>query len=104
MDISYLIMGIFFILLGFAIKHFKFYFLIAGYNTMNKEEKAKVNIEKVATLMRNVLVFLGLTMVILGFASSLMENPGIVSYIYIPIVLGSVIYLLVKSNSSAYKK
>jgi predicted tellurium resistance membrane protein TerC len=104
METSYIYVGIFLILLGIAIKYFKLYFLIAGYNTMSKADKEKVNIEKVATLLRNVLVFIGTTMIILGFASSNMENPEIADYLFFTIAIGSIIYLLVKSNSKAYKK
>ncbi len=104
METSYIYIGIFLILLGIVIKHFKLYFLIAGYNTMGKADKEKVNIEKVATLLRNVLVFMGLSIIFLGFAGSYMENPEIASYTFFPIVIGSVIFLLVKSNSKSYKK
>ncbi len=71
---------------------------------MNKVEKEKVNIEKVATLFRNVLVFMGMSIILLGFASPYMENPEVIRYLFFPIVIGSVIYLVVKSNSKAYKK
>ncbi|SRX52380.1 DUF3784 domain-containing protein [Aequorivita sp. CIP111184] len=104
METSYIYVGIFLILLGILIKHFKLYFLIAGYNTMSKVEKEKVKIEKVAVLLRNVLVIIGLSMILLGFANSNMENPQIANYLFFPIVIGSVIYLLVKSNSKAFKK
>jgi len=46
------IVAFIFILLGIVIKHGKMYFLIAGYNTMSKEEKAKYDIEGIATLFR----------------------------------------------------
>lgn len=104
METSYIYVGIFLILLGILIKHFKLYFLIAGYNTMSKAEKEKVKIEKVAVLLRNVLIIIGLSMILLGFANSYMENPQVANYLFFPIVIGSVIYLLVKSNSKAYKK
>lgn len=104
METSYVFLGIFFIVLGIVVKHFKLYFLIAGYNTMSPEEKKKVNIEKVATLMRNVFLFMGLSIILLEFASNYFENSEISSYLFFPIVFGSVIFLLIKSNSSEYKK
>lgn len=85
METSYIYIGLFLILLGIVVKHFKLYFLIAGYNTMGKADQKKVNIEKVATLLRNVLIFMGTSMILLGFASSYMENPEIASYIFLPI-------------------
>ena len=39
-----LITAILFIVFGILIKYGKMYFLIAGYNTMSKEEKEKYNI------------------------------------------------------------
>lgn len=104
METSYIYIGIFLILLGIVVKHFKLYFLIAGYNTMSKTEKEKVKIEKVATLMRNVLAFMGIATIAMGFANSYFENPEIVNYIFFPIIIGSVVFLLIKSNSSEYKK
>ena len=101
---SFIYIGIFLILLGIVIKHFKLYFLIAGYNTMSKAAKKNVNIEKVATLLRNVLFFMGLSIILLGVASPYLENPEIASCIFFPIVIGSVIFLLFKSNSKTYKK
>jgi hypothetical protein len=41
---------IIFILLGILIKYGKMYFLIAGYNTMSKAEKEKVDIKGIATV------------------------------------------------------
>lgn len=104
MDTSFLLIGISIILLGIAVKHFKLYFLIAGYNTMSKEDKEKVNIEKVAALLRNVLIIIGLAIILLGVAYSYLENPEIANYIFYAVIFGSVIYLLIKSNSKAYKK
>lgn len=46
-----LIMAIFFIICGLLIHKFKLYWLIAGYNTMNKEEKSKVDIKGLARSM-----------------------------------------------------
>ncbi|HKM17141.1 MAG: DUF3784 domain-containing protein [Firmicutes bacterium] len=47
----WLLVGITFIFMGIAVHVFKWYFLIAGYNTLPKEEKAKVDIESVARLV-----------------------------------------------------
>jgi hypothetical protein len=104
MEVSNLFIGVFLIIVGVVVKHFKLYFLIAGYNTMSEADKEKVNIEKVATLLRNVMVFMGLALILLGLASSYNDKPEIADYLFFPIVIGSVIYLIVKSNSKAYKK
>ena len=74
----YIIIGLIFIGLGLAVGKFKWYFLIAGYNTMSERKRASVDIEGVARLMAayaytnggflimmGVLHALGLRMVIL---------------------------------------
>jgi hypothetical protein len=104
MEVSNLLIGVFLIILGVVVKHFKLYFLIAGYNTMSEADKEKVDIERVATLLRNVMVFMGLALILLGLASSYMDTPEIADYLFFPIIIGGVIYLIVKSNSKAYKK
>ena len=45
-----IVTAIIFIVLGILIKYGKMYFLIAGYNTMPREEKEKYNIAGIATL------------------------------------------------------
>ena len=104
METSNIFIGIFLIILGVVVKHFKLYFLIAGYNTLSKADKEKVNIEKVATLLRNVMIFMGSSLILLGLTTTYTQNIEIVDYLFFPIVVGSVIYLIVKSNSKAYKK
>ena len=46
-----------FVLLGILIKYGKMNFLIAGYNTMSKEERDKVDIKKLANLFKNTMFF-----------------------------------------------
>ncbi|AFL82764.1 hypothetical protein Belba_0093 [Belliella baltica DSM 15883] len=50
--------GLFLIGLGFLVKAFPN--LIAGYNTMSQKQKENVDIEGLATFMRNALLFLRL--------------------------------------------
>jgi len=63
MDILFIITGFILILIGIAVKHFKLYDLIAGYNTMPSSEKAKFDIESFAFLMRNAFVTMGLIII-----------------------------------------
>ena len=58
--------AIIFIVLGILIKYGKMYFLIAGYNTMSKEEKSKYDIEGIATIFRNTMFGMAL-IVITGY-------------------------------------
>lgn len=93
-----------FIVLGIAIKYGKMHFLMAGYNTMSKEDKAKYDIEGISSVFRNVMFGMALIM-ILGFGFSyLTENAQIEKYaFYTALVLG-IPYLLIKSNSKEFKK
>lgn len=63
MEILFLIVGLFMIGSGFLVKSNPN--LIAGYNTMSKEEKKNVDIEGLSTYICNGLITIGLT-VILG--------------------------------------
>ncbi len=47
--------GALFILLAFGIKYFKWYFLIAGYNTMSKAQKDNVDIKGLGNLIGNFM-------------------------------------------------
>lgn len=80
------------------------YFLIAGYNTMSKEEKEKYNIEGIATVFRNV-IFLMALFIIAGYVlAKLLENPNIQNYVFWSTMIIGIPYLLIKSNSKRYKK
>lgn len=56
--------GFILIICGLLVKPFPN--LIAGYNTMNKEEKAKIDIDKLSSYMRKYLVIIGCTSIIVG--------------------------------------
>jgi len=58
MDFNYLIIGGVLIVLGFLVKRYPN--LIAGYNTLPKKDKDKINIKRLSSLMRNMLIILGL--------------------------------------------
>lgn len=55
MYILYIMAGIFFIV-GIGIRYFRWYFLIAGYNTMSEEKKKNVDIEALGKLMGNFVL------------------------------------------------
>ena len=50
-----LVVGLLFALLGVLIRHFKWYSLISGYNTMSGERKKQVDIEALGNFMGNCL-------------------------------------------------
>ncbi len=98
-----LLTALIFIVLGIVIKYGKFYDLIAGYNTLSKEEKATYNIEKIAALFRNVMFFMA-AIILIGYAvSKWLENEQIALYTICIATLLGIPYLLIKSNSKAYK-
>ena len=99
-----IIIGLIFIVIGVAIKYGKFYNLMAGYNTMTEEEKAKYNIEKVANLFMFSMIYMG---IVIGVGAIVqkwfaIENAEEIS-LWVSLITG-LSYLLIRSNSKAYKK
>ena len=93
----------FYVILGVLIKYGKMHFLIAGYNTMSKEEQAKYDIEGIASLFRNVMFVMAL-IIVLGYVAQRwfnIENGEWIAF-FASILLG-IPYLLIGSNSDKYK-
>ena len=98
-----LIVAAIFIVIGVFIKNFKLYFLIAGYNTMSKEDQEKYNIVGIATVFRNAMFSMALLMILGVIFSKWLDQPKVEIYVvFISIVIG-LPYLLIASNSSKYK-
>ncbi len=96
--------AILFIVLGILIKYGKMYWLIAGYNTMPKEEKENYNIEGIANVFRNAMFGMALIIIVGFFIAKLTENPNIQYYAFgISMIIG-IPYLLIQSNSKKHKK
>ncbi|MEM7769739.1 MAG: DUF3784 domain-containing protein [Cyanobacteria bacterium P01_A01_bin.37] len=95
--------AILFIVLGILIKYFKMYFLIAGYNTMSKEEKAKYDIDGLASVFRNAMFGMALINIAGHYSSIWFENPEIASYSMYGAILIGLPYLLLKSNADKFK-
>ncbi|WP_281323555.1 DUF3784 domain-containing protein [Flavobacterium aestivum] len=79
------------------------YFLIAGYNTMSKEEKDKFDIEGIATLFRNVMFGMALVMIAGYFIANKLKDPNIENIAFFVALLIGIPYLVIKSNSKKYK-
>lgn len=62
-----IVTALIFVFSGILVKNFKMYNLLAGYNTMPKEEKDKYNIEVIATAVRNIMFGMALV-TIAGYA------------------------------------
>ncbi|MFT7344650.1 MAG: undecaprenyl pyrophosphate phosphatase UppP [Lentimonas sp.] len=99
-----IIVAIVFVVMGILIKYAKLYSLIAGYKTMSDEEKEKVDIKGIAELMKNVL-FAMAVIVLAGiyFAKKAGEPNLEIMFLITSLVIG-VPYLIIKLNSSRYKK
>ena len=95
--------AILFIVLGILIKYGKMYFLIAGYNTMPKEEKATYNIEGIATVFRNAMFGMAFIIIAGYFIAEWTENPNIQNYAFYSSIIIGIPYLLIQSNSKKYK-
>ncbi len=91
---TYLYYGIGIIVLGFLLKRVPI--LIAGYNTMTKEQKKNVDIKGFSTFLRNVFIVMGLSVIIFCFLLSWNWAFGI-------ILFGGVIYLLIGGQKYSLK-
>lgn len=98
-----IVTAIIFIVLGILIKYGKMYFLIAGYNTMPREDKEKYNIAGIATLFGNVMFGMALIIITSYLITDLTENPNIQHYAFWASLIIGIPYLLIKSNSKKYK-
>jgi len=91
------------ILIGVLVKYGKMYFLIAGYNSMSADKKTEFDIEKIATVLKNVLFGMALLIIIGYFVSKALEIQMIENIALFGAILIGIPYLLVKSNSDKYK-
>ena len=96
--------AILFIVLGILVKYGKMYWLIAGYNTMPKEEKEKYNIERIANVFRNVMFGMALIIISGYLIAKLTENLNIQNYAFWVSMIVGMPYLLIESNSKKSKK
>ncbi len=62
MDLLNLLVGLFMIGTGFAVKSMPM--LIAGYNTMTKDKRANVDIDGLSTFMRNGFIAIGILIIV----------------------------------------
>lgn len=93
-----------FIALGLIVKNGKAYNLIAGYNTLPKKEKAKYDIEGIASVFRNAMFGMAFIITLGYFISIKTEIPNVKIYaLFIAVILG-IPYLLLRSNAEKFKK
>ncbi|NLE90886.1 MAG: DUF3784 domain-containing protein [Dehalococcoidales bacterium] len=92
----YILIGVFFIVLGLAVHVFKQYSLIAGYNTMSKEKKANVDTEGLGRLMGIYAYSNGGICIVMGVLYALGIKLSMVPAVIFFSV--STIYLLIKAQ------
>ena len=98
-----ILVAILFVVLGALIKYGKMYFLIAGYNTMPKEEKAKYDAQGIANVMWNGFVGMALLIAIGHYTAKWLGNPPIERYVFFSTVIIGVAYIIIKANSGKYR-
>ena len=96
MLIAFLINGLILIVAGILVKYNPN--LLAGYNTLSKEKKKEINIEKVSTIARNSLIIIGAliidsTCIMYILESSEITQITIISIIFITGILAMLILI-----------
>ncbi|MDP3387560.1 MAG: DUF3784 domain-containing protein [Eubacteriales bacterium] len=92
----YILTGAFFIAIGLAVHVFKWYFLIAGYNTMSKEKKANVDTEGLGRLMGVYSYVNGGVLIVMGVLHALGLKPVLTPVI---LIFGiTTVYFLIRAQ------
>lgn len=102
MPIINYIIAIAFIFLGLVIGLGKQYWLIAGYNTASKEEKAKVNIEAYGKFMMRVFIAMAILIVLGTFIAQYFNIQWLEIWAIMIALIPGLTYLLIRGNSKKY--
>ena len=84
MLIAFLINGLILIVAGILVKYNPN--LLAGYNTLSKEKKKEINIEKVSSIARNSLIITGALIIDSTCVMYILESSEITQLIIISII------------------
>lgn len=95
--------AILFIVLGILVRYFKMYMLMAGYNTMSKDEKAEVDVKKLANVFRNGMFGMAIIIIIGYLISQYLNEPKIENYFLFASFIIGVPYLLIYANAKNTK-
>ncbi len=88
-----LIIGLSMIILGLLVYRFKLDWVISGYNTLSKDKKLNVQIDKIRLLFRNFFVIVGLILCSNGVISQFSE----IKFVH-PIVIAFIVILFLVFN------
>lgn len=102
MEILNIIIGLFVIGIGFLVKSVPD--LIAGYNTMSKEQKKNVDIEGLSTFMRNGLIAIGISIIIGYYLFKWIGITLIANSMLLIVILVGVTILVIKAQRFDHNK
>jgi hypothetical protein len=102
MGLFNIILGLFFIGLGFLVKAAPN--LISGYNTMSKEKKENVDIEGLSSLMRNGLVIIGVAIIVGHFLFTWAGLKAFAGFSILVAVFSILPVLMVKAQKYDHNK
>ena len=98
---SSFLIGVILIICGFLVK--KHPNLIAGYNTLSEDDKEKVDIENLSSMMKRALITIGTLIIVMGLIMSLIkvkEHYGLLITSSI-VILGVIIMII---SAKKFKK
>ena len=96
--------SILFILIGLAVSKYKCYWLISGYNTASKEEKSKIEIEKVAKHIGRMCYLIALVLFLGGIVTNYIEISIFPFTILIMIIIFGYLFYLQKYDHNKKSK
>jgi uncharacterized membrane protein len=96
-----LITGTILIVTGFLVKIFPD--LIAGHNTLSSEQKKKVNIKGLSSMMKHYLIILGILVIIIGLVTSLIEMKQHYSILITSFLIILGVVLMISKSQKFYK-
>lgn len=76
---------------------------MAGYNSMSKEEKAEIDVKKLANVFRNGMFGMALIMIIGYLISQYFNDPRIENYFLFASFIIGIPYMLIKGNAKNIK-
>lgn len=92
MNFEGIIVGLVFIILGFLVKAFPN--LLAGYNTMTKEQKVNVDVQGLTSWARKCLVGIGVVLIVAGIVLPIFNRGEFDQPIFASVVIIGVVVLI----------
>lgn len=90
-------LGTFFILCGLVVTEKNAKYILAGYNTMSDEERAKFDIKRFIRFFRRFHLFLGASFLIFGLTLIPATNDQVVNLFVTFYIIAAYLYLVLRS-------